>query len=191
MDLSSLWLCQNSPSEIRSSGNFRSFWPWLLVIFVFCFWGWVDNDIDLHLLQRCFVDEPLVCFFSNVFKYLAFFFERRRWSTVLKPSVDPFNHKFGWRIEPEKIRMYRDPETNSKNAWKWMVGRRSSPLGMAAFQGAFAVSFREYIRFIYWRKDYTPYGTVLFLITHEKPVHLTSPWASTTIKIMVDPNFDD
>ena len=98
------------------------------------FWFLVDNDIDLQLLQRCFVDEPLVCFFSNVFKYLVFF-KRRRLHSTDQPSVDPFNHEFGWRIEPEKIRMYL-PETNSKNAWKWMVGRRSSPLGIADFHRA-------------------------------------------------------
>ena len=34
------------------------------------------------------------------------------------------------------------PETNSKNTWRWMVGRRSFPFGMAYFQGR-TVSFRE------------------------------------------------
>ena len=34
------------------------------------------------------------------------------------------------------------PETNSKSTWKWMVGIRSFPFGMAHSQGR-TVSFRE------------------------------------------------
>ena len=57
----------------------------------------------------------------------------------------------GWRIthiyKPLFFVMFLDstlPETNSKSPWKWMVGRRMLPFGMAYFQGR-TVSFRERI----------------------------------------------
>ena len=37
--------------------------------------------------------------------------------------------------QPIKKIEYTLPETNSKRPWKWMVGRRSFPFGMAYFQG--------------------------------------------------------
>ncbi len=65
-------------------------------------------------------------------------------------------HVFFWfeglpkfhHIRPKNPNIHRNPsentlpETNSKSPWKWMVGIRSFPFGMAYFQGR-TVSFRE------------------------------------------------
>lgn len=166
MDHSSLWPCQSSPSEIRNSGNFRSFWPWLLVIYCF-FVSFFGFCLTMTLTSSPFSD---VLWTS---RWFVFLFQTETATQYSSLRLIRLTTRFGWRIEAEKIRMYL-PETNSKNAWKWMVGRLSRlPLGIGIFSGGLLllVSGSTY-RFIYWRKDYTPHGTVLFLLTHEKPVHL-------------------
>ena len=146
-------------------GSFAALFPWgvwLLCLYRLCFKKMqfislfeVQNQLCNISTHALYADLGLswsvwflrfCCIFSNrLHKYGVY----RLISTcvlavwITLPSLILLQVIISWPHLAITVAMVTLRETNSKITWKWMVGIRAFPFGMACFSGAFAVSFRE------------------------------------------------